>query len=152
MNVLFVCLGNICRSPTAQAVLNKSIHQYSLDIEVDSAGTAAYHIGKCPDPRTQQAALNRGMDMSALSARQVELQDFYRFDFIFAMDKANYEELLLLQPADGRATLALFLERYGRLGVDEVPDPYYGGQQGFETVLDLLENASDAFLKSQGLL
>lgn len=142
MRVLFVCLGNICRSPTAEGVLR---HQLALaglagQVEVASAGTGDWHVGKPPDSRTQRAALLRGYDLSAQRAQQVSAQDFSRYDLILAMDNSNLGHLKALQPAAGRAELDLFLRRYqGQL--DEVPDPYYGGEEGFAQVLDLIEVA-----------
>ena len=149
MKVLFVCLGNICRSPTAEAVLTRMVEDGAeLGVEVDSAGTAAYHIGKAPDPRSQAAALLRGMDMSQLKARKATKADFNEFDFIFAMDQENYSNLLEIKPEGCKASLQLFLKQYGTLGVTEVPDPYYGEEDGFEVVLDLLEDGCHQFLKS----
>lgn len=147
MRVLFVCLGNICRSPTAEAVLRQRLQLAGLAerIEVDSAGTGDWHTGRAPDPRTQEAAKRRGYDLSPLRARQVSQADFSRFDLLLAMDKANLRDLQQLRPAQGHAELDLYLRRY-QLPLDEVPDPYYGGAQGFELVLDLLEQASDALL------
>ena len=147
MRVLFVCLGNICRSPTAEAVLRQRLQLAGLAerIQVDSAGTGDWHTGRAPDPRTQEAAKRRGYDLSHLRARQVSQADFSRFDLLLAMDKANLRDLQQLRPAQGHAELDLYLRRY-QLPLDEVPDPYYGGAQGFELVLDLLEQASDALL------
>lgn len=147
MRVLFVCLGNICRSPTAEAVLRQRLQQAGLAerIEVDSAGTGDWHVGKAPDSRTQQAASRRGYDLSSLRGRQVSPDDFARFDLILAMDSANLRDLQRLRPAQARGELDLYLRRFG-LAEDEVPDPYYGGSEGFEHVLDLLEQASDALL------
>ncbi|WP_353348008.1 low molecular weight protein-tyrosine-phosphatase [Oceaniserpentilla sp. 4NH20-0058] len=146
MNVLFVCLGNICRSPTAEAVLRKLTSEQALDVKIDSAGTAAYHIGKSPDARSQAAANMRGINMSGLKARQANVNDFYEFDYIFAMDESNYQDLLALKPSNASAQLVLFLKEYGTLGFNNVPDPYYGGDQGFEEVLDLLEDACEAWI------
>lgn len=147
MRVLFVCLGNICRSPTAEAVFRHKLEVAGLtaQVSVDSAGTGDWHVGRPADPRTRLAAQARGYDMSALRGRQVEVNDFQRFDLILAMDAANLGDLQRLQPAGGGAQLDLFLRRY-QLEVDEVPDPYYGGEAGFEQVLDLIERASDALL------
>ena len=147
MRVLFVCLGNICRSPTAEAVLRQRLQLAGLAerIQVDSAGTGDWHTGRAPDPRTQEAAKRRGYDLSPLRARQVSPADFSRFDLLLAMDKANLRDLQQLHPGQGRVELDLYLRRY-QLPLDEVPDPYYGGAQGFELVLDLLEQASDALL------
>ena len=158
MKVLFVCLGNICRSPTAEIVLQGMVDELGADIIVDSAETAAYHIGSAPDERSQQAALKRGLDMSYLKARQVVATDFLKFDYIFAMDQTNYQNLKSLGDqvdlcgVDSKASLILFLDRYGSKGVSEVPDPYYGGSDGFELVLDLLEDACGNFLKTQSLV
>ena len=146
MKILFVCLGNICRSPTAEAVMRKLVEARDLSIEIDSAGTAAYHIGKSPDARSQQVALKRGINMSGQRARKVAENDFYEFDFILAMDKANYRDLLTIKPSNASADVLLFLSEFGSMGYDEVPDPYYGGEQGFELVLDLLEDACEQFL------
>jgi len=147
MKVLFVCLGNICRSPTAEGVFRHKLRAAGLDhrVQVDSAGTGDWHVGKAPDSRTRQAALRRGYDLSAQRARQVEVADFQRFDLILAMDQSNLRNLEALRPADGCADLDLYLRRYA-LALDEVPDPYYGGEDGFEQVLDLIEQASDALL------
>jgi len=147
MKVLFVCLGNICRSPTAEGVFRHKLRAAGLDhrVQVDSAGTGDWHVGKAPDSRTRQAALRRGYDLSAQRARHVEAADFQRFDLILAMDQSNLRNLEALRPADGCADLDLYLRRY-ELTLDEVPDPYYGGEDGFEQVLDLIEQASDALL------
>ncbi|MDD1507991.1 low molecular weight protein-tyrosine-phosphatase [Pseudomonas sp. CNPSo 3701] len=147
MRVLFVCLGNICRSPTAEAVMRQRLLQAGLAgrIELDSAGTGDWHVGKAPDSRTQQAASRRGYELSSLRGRQVSADDFARFDLILAMDGANLRDLQRMRPANARAELDLYLRRF-ELAEDEVPDPYYGGSEGFEHVLDLLEQASDALL------
>ena len=147
MEVLFVCLGNICRSPTAEGVLRHKLREAGLagQIEVASAGTGEWHVGNPPDPRSQRAALVRGYDLSAQRARQVSRADFARYDLILAMDQSNLRNLKAMQPAQGKAELDLFLRRYD-LALDEVPDPYYGGVDGFEQVLDLIEQASDALL------
>lgn len=147
MRVLFVCLGNICRSPTAEAVLRHKLREAGLEgrIEVDSAGTGDWHIGKAPDARTLSAAKRRGYDLSMLRGRQVAADDFARFDLILAMDSSNLSHLRRLRPGAAAAELDLFLRRY-RAALDEVPDPYYGGEEGFEQVLDLIEQASDALI------
>ena len=149
MKVLFVCLGNICRSPTAEAVMQHVIRERGLPVETDSAGTAAWHVGKSPDSRSMAAAKRRGIDMSHLRARQVVEQDFHEFDFILAMDAQNYRDLKAVQPESGRAKLSLFLHEYGDGQADEVPDPYYGGEDGFELVLDLLQTACDIFVAQE---
>ncbi len=147
MKVLFVCLGNICRSPTAEGVFRRYVEQAGLSekITIDSAGTADWHIGKAPDPRTQAAAAVRGYDLSTLRGRQAVPADFAEFDLILAMDNSNLSNLQAIQPADGKAELALYLPRFG-IRPDEVPDPYYGGEDGFELVLDMLEQASQVLL------
>jgi len=144
MRVLFVCLGNICRSPTAEGVLRHKLREAGLaeQVEVASAGTGDWHVGKAPDTRSQAAAKLRGYDLSAQRARQVTRADFASYDLILAMDNSNLRHLKALQPAQGKAELDLFLRRY-QSPIDEVPDPYYDGEQGFEQVLDLIERASD---------
>ncbi len=149
MKILFVCLGNICRSPTAEAVFRAVLAREApgLGIQVDSAGTAGYHIGEPPDPRTRQAALRRGYDLSSLRARIVELSDFERFDLILAMDGENLAVLKRRAPRDFARKVRLFLEFAPELGVADVPDPYYGGPNGFEEVLDLVEEAAHGLLR-----
>ena len=149
MKILFVCLGNICRSPTAEAVFRAVLAREApgLGIQVDSAGTAGYHIGEPPDPRTRQAALRRGYDLSSLRARIVELADFERFDLILAMDGENLAVLKRRAPRDFAPKVRLFLEFAPELGVADVPDPYYGGPNGFEEVLDLVEEAAQGLLR-----
>jgi protein-tyrosine phosphatase len=144
MRVLFVCLGNICRSPTAEGVLRHKLHAAGLAerVNVASAGTGDWHVGKAPDRRSQAAALRRGYDLSAQRAQQVSGADFQRYDLILAMDQSNLRNLEALRPVHGTADLDLFLRRYEGV-VDEVPDPYYDGDQGFEQVLDLIERACD---------
>lgn len=148
MKILFVCLGNICRSPTAEVVFREIVAREAPDlpIEIDSAGTAAYHVGAPPDSRTRQAALRRGYDMSALRARVVEPQDFGRFDLILAMDRQNFDTLRQRAPATVHERIRLFLEFAPESGTTEVPDPYYGGPNGFEEVLDLVEVAARGLL------
>ena len=147
MRILFVCLGNICRSPTAEAVFRQQLRAAGLDTQVvvDSAGTSDWHVGKPADTRTRLAAQRRGYDMTALRGRQVQVEDFSRFDLILAMDASNLAELQALQPADSHAELDLYLRRY-QLALDEMPDPYYGGEEGFEQVLDLAEQAAACLL------
>lgn len=147
MKVLFVCLGNICRSPTAEGVFRHKVREAGLEghIEIDSAGTGDWHVGKAPDARTRAAALRRGYDLSGLRARQVSAADFDRYDLVLAMDNANLRDLKGLRGSHGKAELDLLLRRY-ELEIDEVPDPYYGGEDGFEQVLDLVERACDGLL------
>jgi protein-tyrosine phosphatase len=146
--VLFVCLGNICRSPTAEGVLRHLAAKEApqLALEIDSAGTADYHIGAPPDPRSQRAALTRGIDISALKARQVAADDFARFDLILAMDAENLRELRAMQPRNSRAALKLFLEYAPDLKLRDVPDPYYRDAAAFEEVLDLTTAAARGLL------
>jgi protein-tyrosine phosphatase len=146
--VLFVCLGNICRSPTAEGVLRNLAAKEAphLALEIDSAGTADYHIGAPPDLRSQRAALLRGIDISGLQARQVAADDFVRFDLILAMDRENLRELQAMLPRNSRAALRLFLDYAPDLGVRDVPDPYYRDAAAFEQVLDLATAASRGLL------
>jgi protein-tyrosine phosphatase len=148
VKILFVCLGNICRSPTAEAVFRAIAAREApeLTIEVDSAGTAGYHIGEPPDVRTRQAASRRGYDMSPLRARIVEPRDFELFDLILAMDRENLAALHHRAPVHTRDRVHLFLEFAPDTTVTEVPDPYYGGPNGFEEVLDLVEAATHGLL------
>jgi len=149
MKVLFVCLGNICRSPTAEAVLRHVAQQSAPEIDwlVDSAGTHAYHVGASPDPRSIAAARRRGIDMSHLRARVVERADFQRFDLVLAMDEVNLAHLKAMRPHDARAELALFMDYAPHLGRRDVPDPYYGGHKGFEEVLDLVEAVVEGLIE-----
>jgi protein-tyrosine phosphatase len=150
LRVLFVCLGNICRSPTAEGVLRHLAAQEAPNpsIEIDSAGTADYHIGAPPDSRSQRAALARGIDLSALRARQVTLDDFARFDLILAMDQDNLRELQAMKPPHSHAALKLFMEYAPELNLSDVPDPYYRDAGAFEEVLDLTSAASRGLLTS----
>lgn len=148
ISVLFVCMGNICRSPTAEAVFRARVEEAGLaqQILIDSVGTHDYHIGNPPDLRTQQAAKQRGYDMSSLRGRQVEAADFSRFDYVLAMDNANMAILYRLCPKPQRDRLGMFLEYANRHMEREVPDPYYGGEDGFERVLDMVEDAAAGLL------
>jgi protein-tyrosine phosphatase len=147
--VLFVCMGNICRSPTAEGVFRRLVEQQGLagQISVDSAGTHDYHIGDAPDPRSQSAAARRGYDLSGLRARQIVLDDFSTYHYILAMDKTNLGLLQQRCPENCRDRLKLFLEFADDGASGEVPDPYYGGAQGFEEVLDLVEHAAQGLLR-----
>lgn len=148
-SVLFVCMGNICRSPTAEVVFRHYVENAGLSasILIDSAGTHDYHIGHAPDMRSQQAAAQRGYDMAGLRGRQVERADFESFDYILAMDRANLAILQYLAPRGCKKHLGLFLDFARRGGEREVPDPYYGGEQGFENVLDMVEDAASGLLQ-----
>jgi protein-tyrosine phosphatase len=141
VSILLVCMGNICRSPTAEGVVRAQVLKAGLAnrIELDSAGTHGYHVGEPPDVRTQKAAAKRGYDLSGLRARRVKDADFLRFDLILAMDRDNLALLRQACPADQQHRLALFLAYASGIDQDEVPDPYYGGPEGFERVLDLIE-------------
>ena len=146
---LFVCMGNICRSPTGQAVFEDLVASKGLSdrIYADSAGTHAYHIGEQPDKRSQQTAKKRGIDMSAQCARQVEKDDFVTFDYILAMDEANYVDLEKMATFKQREErLHLFMNFAAYRDETEVPDPYYGGTHGFERVFDMVQDASEGLL------
>jgi protein-tyrosine phosphatase len=144
MKILVVCTGNICRSPTAEAVLRELVHKAGLAerVTIDSAGTHGYHVGEPPDERSQKHALKRGYDLSALRASRVSVADFERYDWILAMDRGHYQLLKRSCPPKHHAKLKLFLSFAPELGIDEVPDPYYGGPDGFDQVLDLIEAAA----------
>jgi protein-tyrosine phosphatase len=145
--ILFVCLGNICRSPTAKAMFDYKIGQAGIEVVTDSAGTIGYHIGNAPDPRAIEYALKWGMDISGERARKVTLADFRRFDYIFAMDRSNLEDLRAIAPPNATAKLDLVMRLAPEYGLEEVPDPYYGGGEGFERVLDMLEAAADRLVE-----
>jgi protein-tyrosine phosphatase len=148
VKVLFVCMGNICRSPTAQGVFERLVQSQGLAdrILIDSAGTHAYHIGNPPDKRSQAAAKSRGLDLSGQRARKVTAADIEEFDYVLAMDRTNLEDLQDLVAASQRERVRLFMAFAERWNVDEVPDPYYGGESGFERVLDMVEDAAAGLL------
>ncbi len=150
--VLFVCLGNICRSPTAHGVFQAMVTDEGLagQIHVDSCGTGEWHVGEAPDRRASSAARQRGYDLSTLRARQLCTEDFEQFDYILAMDHANLRDIRALAPADYRGRIGLFLEYAHGQAEREVPDPYYGGADGFDHVLDLVEEASRGLLRAIG--
>lgn len=145
MKILVVCMGNICRSPTGEAVLRGQAEKRRMLLEVDSAGTIDYHQGKRPDSRAIVAGENRGYSFRGIIARQLVQQDFDYFDLILTADRQNLADVNAICPAKYRHKLSLFLS-HANLNVDEIPDPYYGGEEGFEKVLDLIEAASDALL------
>jgi protein-tyrosine phosphatase len=147
--ILFVCMGNICRSPTAEGVFRKVLAEQApeLDVQIDSAGTHGYHTGAPPDPRACRAAQRRGIDLQPLRARQVTARDFEHFELVIAMDEQNREFLLEACPPDYRHRIRLLLEFAPHLERREVPDPYYGGATGFEQVLDLVEEAATGLLE-----
>src|SRR6185369_4441280 len=148
IRVLFCCMGNICRSPTAEAAFRQALVDASLEdsITCDSAGTHGYHAGDPPDQRAQQAALRRGYDMSNLRARQVSAKDFERFDHVLAMDRHNLALLRELCPPQYAHKLALYCDFHADYAGREVPDPYYGGPQGFDKVLDMVEAVNASLL------
>ena len=148
IRVLFVCTGNICRSPTAEGVFRDVVERAGLSkqVTVESAGTHAYHSGEGADRRSLRAAAERGINLSEHVARQVVRKDFADFDYVLAMDRENYSHLAAAAPAKHRARVALFMDFARQLGVAEVPDPYYGRHDGFEHVLDLVEAASEGLL------
>lgn len=148
-SVLFVCLGNICRSPTAEGVFRRLVEQAGLQeqIHIDSCGTSNWHIGKGPDPRSREAAGKRGVDISGLKARQFSEQDLDTFDYVIVMDRQNLADVKDIWHQNGGTRPTLFLE-YGSTDLAEVPDPYFGGGDGFEQVLDLIEDAGQGLLRS----
>ncbi|MBB4212465.1 protein-tyrosine phosphatase [Rhodothalassium salexigens DSM 2132] len=146
-SVLFVCLGNICRSPMAEGALRRAAAQAGLDgLQIASAGTGDWHVGNPPDPRAQATARRHGVDISGQRAAQVRADDFHRFDHILAMDATNLAALERLRPAGAQADLRLFLDYAGGAGAGEVPDPYYGGDGGFDHVWSLVCAAADGLV------
>ena len=150
VKVLFVCMGNICRSPTAEGVFRHIVEESKLadKIHIDSAGVYAYHVGSPPDSRAQEAALKRNINLSTQKGRQVNKDDFNQFDYVIAMDHSNYSDLDEICPDEQKNNLRMFLEFSNKFDEQEVPDPYYGGAHGFEHVLDLVEDASRGLLKN----
>ncbi len=150
IRVLFVCMGNICRSPTAEGVFAALVQSEDIDdrFEIDSAGTHAYHVGDAPDLRAQKAAKDRGVDLSKLRARKVIVGDYQDFDYLLVMDDDNYEIVMEFCPEEHKHKVKHFLEYAPHLETREVPDPYYGGSYGFERVLDMVEDASLGFLNT----
>jgi len=149
VGILFICMGNICRSPTAEGMFRALVEQAGLAgvVEIDSAGTHGYHVGAMPDQRAQRAARDQGYRLDQLRARQVEQRDFERFDLLLAMDYDNLDELRAACPPGAEDKLHLLMEFAPHTGVDEVPDPYYGGREGFELVLKLLRGGCEGLLK-----
>lgn len=144
--ILFFCMGNICRSPTAEGVMRAKLAAAGLDVALDSAGTHGYHVGEAPDERSVAHARRRGYDLSALRARQLTAADFDRFDLVLAMDEDNLATAARLCPPARRARLQLLMDYAPGAGTRNVPDPYYGGGDGFERVLDLVEAACEGLL------
>jgi protein-tyrosine phosphatase len=147
VSVLFVCLGNICRSPSAEGVFRQVVEEAGLSgrVRIDSCGTAGWHQGKAPDARSQAAAASRGIDISGLRARQFQPSDLAGFDYVLVMDQQNLADVQRVWERVGGTRPELFL-RFGKAVTREVPDPYYGGDQGFENVLDLIHEASEGLL------
>ena len=148
VSVLFVCLGNICRSPSAEGVFRNLVKSSNLSqkIIVDSAGTSDWHIGKAPDPRAQLMAKQRNIDLQFLRARQIAIDDFSNYDYVIAMDNSNKENLLQICPDNQKHRVHLFLDFTDKFTEIEVPDPYYGGDEGFEHVFDMIMEASRGLL------
>lgn len=143
MRILCVCLGNICRSPMAEGVIRAKAAIAGIEVEVDSAGTGAYHVGNPPDPRGLKAAAARGYDNSGQRARQVTARDFHEFDLILAMDGSNLADLQGAKPPDARCEIRLF-----HPAGTEIPDPYYGGPEDYDHALDLIEDAADHLIRN----
>jgi low molecular weight protein-tyrosine phosphatase len=148
VRVLFVCLGNICRSPTAEGVFRKLVRDEKLEhlFEIDSAGTHAYHIGEPPDERARAACARRGIDIGRLRGRKAVSADIEKFDYVLAMDRENYEDLRDICPPGHEARIRLFMEFAADRPEQEVPDPYFGGASGFDRVLDMIEDAARGLL------
>ncbi len=148
VKILFVCMGNICRSPTAHGVFRHLVRAagYATQIEIDSAGTHAYHLNEPPDERAQETALARGVDISDLRARRAAAEDFAYYDYILAMDQDNYHSLSRVCPQGMERKLLLLMDFAPQLKRREVPDPYYGGQRGFDQVFDMVEAAAQGLL------
>ena len=150
MKILMVCLGNICRSPLADGLLKSKVEELGLDVKVDSAGTSNYHVGHSPDARMRATARERGISIDELEARQFIVQDFDDFDLIYAMDKSNFENIIALArtEADNAKVHLILNESHPNKNL-EVPDPYFGGDQGFIEVYELLDEATDAIIKNR---
>ena len=147
VKVLFVCMGNICRSPTAHGVFEAKVEAQGLaaSIQTDSAGTHSYHVGGPPDPRSQAAAHARGVDLTSLRARRFETSDFIEFDYLIAMDRGNLADMIAIKPGEECAAVKLMLEYSGKFEQQEVPDPYYG-DGGFDLVFDMIDDATSGLL------
>lgn len=149
INILFVCMGNICRSPSAEGFFATALQMsnYKEQVSIDSAGTHGYHVGQTPDSRAVATAAHFGVDISRLRARKVEVSDFNDFDLIIAMDRNNLEDLQRIQPADSKASLKMMMQYHPEAQPVEVPDPYYGDMDGFTYMCQLLESATQGLLK-----
>lgn len=147
--ILFVCMGNICRSPTAEGAFRNHLERLDppLDVELESAGTHGYHVGHPPDPRAAEAAARRGISLSGITARQIEVADFERFDLILCADIANRDRVESMRPKESQAEVRMILDFAMDADEVEVPDPYYGGEKGFERVLDLIESACEGLVR-----
>jgi protein-tyrosine phosphatase len=145
--LLFVCMGNICRSPTAKGLFDQALFEAGVEFESESAGTHDYHVGSPPDPRAVAAARRAGAEIGDDIARRLIAEDFRRFDRILVMDRANLESARALRPADATARLQLVMELAPDYGLEEVPDPYYGGEDGFVRVVDMLQTAARAMVR-----
>lgn len=145
-SVLFVCLGNICRSPTAEAVFRRRAREAGLEVRIDSAGTSGWHIGEPPDPRSIEHGEARGYDFGGQASRKFERNDAVEFDYVLAMDAKNLADMKAVAPPSVHHKLRLFLDFAEGLSVREVPDPYYGGPDGFDMVIDVIEAASRGLL------
>ncbi|WP_258872066.1 low molecular weight protein-tyrosine-phosphatase [Thalassotalea euphylliae] len=145
-SIIFVCMGNICRSPTAEAVFRAKANQAGLDITIDSAGTIGAHVREKPDHRSQKAGMERGYSFEGIRSRKVASSDFEKFDLVLAMDNQNLQDLLTNSPTEHHHKIKLFLEFADNFEETEVPDPYYGGAGGFKYVVDLIEDASDGLI------
>lgn len=148
-NILMVCLGNICRSPLAEGILRHKAEKAGLDLRIDSAGTSNYHTGQCPDERTMRNAKKHGIDLSKLKARQFCTEDYDNYDLIFVMDSSNYQDVIsLARNEEDKQKVELILNRVYPQSDMSVPDPYFGGEQGFENVFILLDNACEVITAS----
>jgi len=145
--ILFVCMGNICRSPTAKGVFDRALEEARIDFESESAGTHDYHVGHPPDGRAVEAARRSGVDIGSDISRQFVREDFLRFDRIFVMDRANLEHMNAIRPENASARVQLVMELVPDYGMEEVPDPYYGNRTGFVQVIDMLEAAAEALVR-----
>jgi len=149
ISVLFVCTGNICRSPTAQGIFEQLVGAAHLQqrFEIDSAGISNYHVGEAPDPRTQKAAAAHGVDLSQQKARQIQVRDFYEYDLIVAMDSGHLDELQEQKPDDARSELIRLLDYCDEIAHKDVPDPYYGSNVGFDRVFEICDAGCRALLQ-----
>ncbi len=150
INILFVCMGNICRSPSAEGFFAHALKQYDYSnrVSIDSAGTHGYHVGYGPDPRAVDAAAKFDVDIGHLRSRKVSMSDFQKYDLIVAMDRSNFEDLQRIQPLDSTASIVMMMEYHPEGHPKEVPDPYYGGVEGFTYMCELLESATAGLLKN----